>query len=71
MPLFARARYLLLCVGEAGSSSPRPVAAGAYEAVGPDEPAADLQERVAPEEAARATSTNIQEVDEDAGASLL
>jgi hypothetical protein len=58
-------------VGEAGSASPHMVAAGVDEAVGPGEPAADLQERVAPEEAARATSPEILEAEEDAGAALL
>jgi hypothetical protein len=58
-------------VGEAGSSSPHPVSTGADEAVGWDEPAADLQERAAPEEATRATSPEIQEAEEDMGTVLL
>jgi hypothetical protein len=57
-------------VREAGSSSPRPVAAGADEVIGSDELAADLQERIAPEEAARATSPEIQEAEEDTGTAL-
>jgi hypothetical protein len=48
-------------VREAGLSSPHPVVTGADEAVGPEGPAAALQEFVAPEEAARATSPEIQE----------
>jgi hypothetical protein len=58
-------------VGEAGLSSPRPIVAGADEAVEPEGPAVALQECVAPEEAARATSPEIQEVEEDPGAALL
>jgi hypothetical protein len=58
-------------VGEARLSSPRPVVAGTDEAVGPDEPPAAVQEHVTPEEAARATSPEIQEAEEDAGATLL
>jgi hypothetical protein len=58
-------------VGEAGSSLPRSVAVGADEVVVPDEPAAALQERVAPEVTARAASPEIQEAEEGAGVALL
>jgi hypothetical protein len=47
-------------VGEAGSPSPCPIVASADEAVASDEPAAALQERVAPEDTTRATSSEIQ-----------
>jgi hypothetical protein len=50
---------------------PRSVAVGADEVVVPDEPAAALQERVAPEVTARAASPEIQEAEEGAGAALL
>jgi hypothetical protein len=58
-------------VGEAGLSSPRSVATNADEVIAPDEPAAALQERVAPEDTARAASMEIQEAEEGAGAALL
>jgi hypothetical protein len=58
-------------VGEVGSSSPPSVAAGADEVLVSGEPAAALQERVAPEDMTRAASPDIQEVEEDAGATLL
>jgi hypothetical protein len=46
-------------VGEAGPSSPRPVAAAAEEVPAPSEPAAARQEHVAPEGTTRATSPEI------------
>jgi hypothetical protein len=49
-------------VGEAASSPPRSVAAGADEVHVPDEPAAALLERVAPEDTTSAASPEIQEV---------
>jgi hypothetical protein len=58
-------------VGEAGSSSPHPVVAGADEAIRPDEPAAALQERIALEDMARATSPEFKEVEEGTGAASL
>jgi hypothetical protein len=56
-------------VGEAGQSPPHPVFAGADEVHALDEPAADVQERVAPEMTTRAASPKIQET-EEMGASL-
>jgi hypothetical protein len=56
-------------VGEAGQSPPRLVVAGADEVRALDEPAADVQERVAPETTTRAASQEIQEAGE-MGASL-
>jgi hypothetical protein len=56
-------------VGEAGSSPPRPVAAGADEVRALDEPATAVEERAAPKGSARAASPEIQEV-EETGASL-
>jgi hypothetical protein len=58
-------------IGEAGSSSPRSVAAGTGEVIVPDEPAAALQEHVTPEDTARAASPEIQEAEEGTGAALL
>jgi hypothetical protein len=58
-------------VGEVGLSSPRLFVVSVDEAVEPEESAAALQERVAPKEATRSTSPEIQEVEEDAGAALL
>jgi hypothetical protein len=58
-------------VGEAGSSLSRPVAAGADEVRVPDEPIAALQERVAPEDTARAASPEIQEAEEAARPALV
>jgi hypothetical protein len=49
-------------VGEAASSPPRSVAAGADEVHVPDEPAAALLERVAPEDTTSAASPEIQVV---------
>jgi hypothetical protein len=58
-------------VREAGSSPPCSVAAGADEVRVLDEPAATVQERVAPEDTTRAASPEIQEVEEAAGAASL
>jgi hypothetical protein len=58
-------------VGEAGPSSPRPVAASAEEVLMPGDPAAAPQERFAPKGTTRATSPKIQEAEEDTGATLL
>jgi hypothetical protein len=57
-------------VGEAGPSSPRPVSATAKEVLVPGDPAAAPPERVAPECTTRAASLEIQEVEEDTGATL-
>jgi hypothetical protein len=57
-------------VGEAGSSPPHPVAAGANEVRAIDEPAAAVQGRAAPEGTTRAASPEIQEA-EETGVSLL
>jgi hypothetical protein len=59
-------------VREAGSSPPRPVAAGTevVETRAPDEPTAVVQEPVAPKTMTRATSSEIQKA-EGTGASLL
>jgi hypothetical protein len=58
-------------VGEVGLSSPRPVATAAEEVPTPGEPAATLQEHVAPEGTTRASSMEIQEAEQGAGAALL
>jgi hypothetical protein len=57
-------------VGEAGASSPRPVAAAAGEVLVLGEPATAPQEHVAPEGTTRVTSPEIQEAEEDSGAAL-
>jgi hypothetical protein len=58
-------------VKEAGPSSSRPVAAAADEIPAPGEPAAALQEHIAPEGTTRAASPEIQEAEEGTGAALL
>jgi hypothetical protein len=58
-------------VGEVGSSPSCSVAAGADDVRVPDEPAAAVQERVAPEDPTRAASPEIHEVEEAAGVALL
>jgi hypothetical protein len=54
-------------VGEAGPSSPRPVAAAVDEVLVPSEPAVASQERIAPKGTTRAASPEIQEIEEDTG----
>jgi hypothetical protein len=58
-------------VGEAGPSSPRPVAATAEEVLVPSEPAVAPQVRMAPEGTTRVASPKTQEAEEDTGATLL
>jgi hypothetical protein len=57
-------------VGEAGSSPSLPTAAEADEVRVPDEPAAVIQEQVAPEGTTRAASPEIQETEETRVAAL-
>jgi hypothetical protein len=59
-----------IVVGEARLSPLRPVAAGADKVHAPDEPAAAVQERAAPEGTTKTASPEIQEA-EETGASLL
>jgi hypothetical protein len=57
-------------VGEAGPSSPRPVATAAEEVLVPGQPTAAPQECVVPEATTRAASPEIQEAEEGSGAAL-
>jgi hypothetical protein len=57
-------------VGQAGPSSPRPVAAATEEVLVPGEPAVAPQEHVAPEGTTMVTSPEIQEAKEDSGTTL-
>jgi hypothetical protein len=57
-------------VGEAGPLSPRSVTAVADEILVPGEPAAALQEHVAPEGTTRVAFPEIQEAEEDSSAAL-
>jgi hypothetical protein len=57
-------------VGEAGPSLSRPVATTTEEVLVTGEPAVAPQERVAPEGMTRAASPEIQQAEEDTGATL-
>jgi hypothetical protein len=58
-------------VGAAGSLPSRPIAASDDEVRVPDEPAATIQEQVAPEDTTRVASPEIQEVEEAGAAALM